>query len=304
MNKSLKLFINIAVLLLVAALVWFMIKGVNRNNKPEYAEQVQETPDSKAYTKLASFDLPEDIERFELEDDRLFISAGKNIYIYSTEGQQQTAFGVKGNPRDLDIEDNRIYILYPASIEVYNYDGEQIVQWDACSELSDYCSITVVKNGVFVTDAENKNICKYTTEGAFVKFISSPNGFIIPSYTFDIENYTDTIYCVNSGRHKIEVYTTDGEFVRAFGEAGTKGGAFVGCCNPAYISFSENGQILCSEKGIPRISLFERNGTFNEVLLNSSSLGGGSKAYEVKTLGNKLFVGGKKTISVMQRRNR
>ena len=84
---------------------------------------------------------------------------------------------------------------------------------------------------VFITDAQNKNIVKYSREGNFKTFIDSPRDFIIPSYSFDILSYNDTLYCVNSGRHLIESYTLDGDFIAAFGGSGTEHGFFAGCCN-------------------------------------------------------------------------
>ncbi|MDR2914375.1 MAG: hypothetical protein LBV74_06050, partial [Tannerella sp.] len=107
-----------------------------------------------------------------------------------------------------------------------------------------------------------------------------------------------TIYCVNSGRHLIETYTPDGDFIAAFGGPGAESGFFAGCCNPAYISFTSEGDLLTSEKGNPRVSTFERNGNFKEVLLNSRLLGGGNKAYEVGTDGERLFVAGKNKIMI------
>jgi len=178
--------------------------------------------------------------------------------------------------------------------------GGLIRQWEACSHLSDYCSFTLAGDAIFVTDAANKNICKYSTEGNFGKFIQSPASFIIPSYSFDIDNWNDTIYCVNSGRHRIESYTLNGDFIAAFGKSGSEAGSFSGCCNPAYISFTPGGALIISEKGNPRISSFERNEKFTSLWFNSKTLGGGNTASEVKAIKNKLFVAGKNKMFVYQ----
>jgi hypothetical protein len=99
----------------------------------------------------------------------------------------------------------------------------------------------------------------------------------------------------------VETYTFNGNFIGTFGKAGFEAGAFAGCCNPAYISFRPDGTLITSEKGNPRVSGFDRDGKFKEILLNSKMLGGGSKACEVKATDNKLFVAAKNKIRVLHK---
>lgn len=300
MSKSLKIMINIALFMVVTGFIWYMARSVNKN-EITYAESQQDTtPFSSRYNKVSSFDLPQEINRFELHEGKLFVSTKQSVYLYNTEGEQLASFIIQPGSRDITVGNNHIYVLYPTFIEVYSEDGALVHQWEACSELSDYCSFALAGEYVFVTDAANKNICQYTREGNFVRFIKSPRDFIIPSYSFDIESRNDTIYCVNSGRHLVESYTLDGHFIAAFGGPGGEAGFFAGCCNPVYITFTPNGELITSEKGNPRISSFERNGMFREVILNSRLLGGGNKAYEVRADNDRLFVAGKKTIKIYQ----
>ena len=297
MRKTQKIILNIAIFFVVTGFIWYMVQSINKE-EVMYAETSQETALTTPYKKISSFELPQDINRFELQNGKLFISAGQSVHIYEAEGTPVNSFPVKQQVRDITTTDSSIYILYPTLIEVYTINGELSHSWEACSELSDYCSFTLAGDFVFVTDTENKNICKYTKEGNFVKFIQSPRGFIIPSYSFDIINRDDTIYCANSGRHLIEKYTLDGDFLAAFGGPGAEPGSFAGCCNPVYIAFTPEGELLTSEKGNPRISTFERSGHFKEILLNSRLLGGGSKAYEVAVDENRLFVAEKNKITI------
>jgi len=299
MKKHLKILLNIAIFLVVIGFVWYMARLINKQ-ETTYADTVMEEPFVSPYKEISSFTLSQEINRFELYEGKLYISAEESVFIYDNEGKQLSSFQVKPDVRDITVEEENIYILYPAFIEVYSINGELTHEWEACSELSDYCSFALAGDFVFVTDAENKNICKYTKEGNFVKFIRSPHNFIIPSYSFDIESWNDTIYCVNSGRHLIETYTLDGKFIAAFGGPGSEPGAFVGCCNPVYISFSPQGKLITSEKGNPRISSFERNGKIKEILLNSRLLGGGNRAYGIRADGNQLFVAGKNKIAIFE----
>jgi len=297
MEKTFKIALNIVIFLIMVGFIWYIIRSVNKEDIT-YVENRQETPFISSYTQTSSFNLPQEINRFELHNGKLFISTGETVYIYDTKGNRLGSFPVKQGVRDITVENEKIYLLHPTFIEVYSINGELTHGWEACSELSDYCSFTLAGDFLFVTDAENKNICKYTKEGNFVKFIKSPRDFIIPSYSFDIESRNDTVYCVNSGRHLIETYTLNGDFIAAFGGSGGEAGFFAGCCNPVYISFTPEGELITSEKGNPRVSIFERNGNFKEVLLNNRLLGGGSKAYETRTDGEQLFVAGKNKVTV------
>ena len=301
MTKIFKIAFNLAIFFVIAGFVWYVVAYMNNETLPESGISGDSTTSFVSpYRQVASFKLPEEINRFELQDNHLFVSAGQSVYIFDTEGKQSGSFPAGQDMRDIAVGSDGIYLLYPTRIVVYSMSGEPVRQWEACSELSDYCSFAIAGDAVFVTDAANKNICKYTTEGNFVKFIKSPVGFIIPSYSFDIDHWNDTIYCVNSGRHLVEIYKPDGIFIGGFGNSGSESGSFAGCCNPAYISFTAGGMLLASEKGIPRITCFKRNGKFLSLLLDSKMLGGGSQAYQVKALNDKLFVAGKNTISTFQ----
>ena len=299
MGKTLKILLNAAILLIVAGFIVYMVRSVNKE-ETTFVASTPDAPFTSRYKATATFELPGEIERFEISNSQLFIVSDSVVYIYDTAGKQLAAFSIKPEARDITIEAEQVYILYPTFIEVYDTGGELLRAWEACSDLSDYCSIALAGDHVFVTDAENKNICKYTQEGNFVRFISSPQDFIIPSYSFDIVSRNDTIYCVNSGRHLIESYTPDGDFIAAFGEPGTDPGAFAGCCNPSYITFAPTGHLLTSEKGNPRITSFNPDGTFQSLLLDSKALGGGAYAYKVKVLDDKLFVANKNTVSIYQ----
>ena len=252
------------------------------------------------YKLVSSFSVPDGIESFELMDDKLIVAADNNIFIYDRTGRLLNNFAIDGQVRDLATEDGLIYILFSTRIEVYNADGEPIRDWEACSSNSDYCSFALAPGSVFVSDAANKNLCKYTTEGNFVKFINSPNRFVIPSYTFGVTYVDGVIHCSNSGRHQVEKYSPDGEYMGAYGKPGAVAGYFCGCCNPVHLTHTSTGEIITSEKGSPRISCYGSDGQFRSVLLDNKVLGGGKVAYDVKVLDGKIFVAGKDMVSTFQ----
>lgn len=252
------------------------------------------------YRRTFGFVVPDEITALELIGDQIVVGTSNNIYRYGINGELQGNFSVRSGLRDVAVYNDKLYLLFPSRIEVYDRQGEAIQEWEACSDDADYCQLTVLKEGVFVTDAAAKNICQYKLDGTLARFIKSPNGFVVPSYSFGITNINGHVFCSNPGRHIVEQYTTNGEYVASFGKSGIGAGEFSGCCNPVQIIATEKGELLTSEKGLPRISCYGNDGTFHSILLDDKALGGGHSAYDMRMLGDKLIVSGGNKISVFQ----
>ena len=252
------------------------------------------------YRRTFGFVVPDEITALELIGDQIVVGTSNNIYRYGINGELQGNFSVRSGLRDVAVYNDKLYLLFPSRIEVYDRQGEAIQEWEACSDDADYCQLTVLKEGVFVTDAAAKNICQYKPDGTLARFIKSPNGFVVPSYSFGITNFNGHVFCSNPGRHIVEQYTVNGEYVASFGKSGMGAGEFSGCCNPVQIIATEKGELLTSEKGLPRISCYGSDGTFHSILLDDKALGGGHSAYDMRMLGDKLIVSGGNKISVFQ----
>lgn len=252
------------------------------------------------YRRTFGFIAADVILALELMDGQIVVATGGNLCLYGLDGSLKHQFPVGSNVRDVAVCDRRLYLLYPSRIEVYDATGNAVRAWEACSHDADYCSLTVFRGGVFVTDASAKNICQYHLDGSLARFIESPNGFVVPGYSFGITNMNDHIFCSNPGRHQVEQYTADGEYVGAFGRSGTGAGEFSGCCNPVQITTTTAGELLTSEKGLPRISCYGTDGTFRSILLDDKALGGGHAAYDVRVMNDKLIVAGGRKVSIFQ----
>ena len=299
MNKTLKITINILIFILIAGFGYYMVHSIVSDEKKTSTDaENQETDFVSPYKKTDAFDAVSEILSFDIYDDMVFAALQDKISVFDLDGNHQYDFEIKSLARDIVAVNDTVFILYPTEIELYTFEGQIINEWEACSENSDYCAFTTTKDYVFVTDAENKHIVQYDKQGRLVRFIKSPRGFVIPSYAFDIISINDTIYCSNSGKHKIESYTSDGIFIASFGESGMEAGEFAGCCNPVFLEKTAGGNILTSEKGNPRVSSYSKEGKFRTILLDNDMLGGGTSAYRMKVSKEKIYIAGKKTISV------
>ena len=128
-------------------------------------------------------------------------------------------------------------------------------------------------------------------------------GFIGTVLLLAITKCNDWIDCVNPRRRLIESYSPNGKFIAGFGGAGGDLGSFSGCCIPAYISFDESGDLYTSEKGNPRICLYDRDGNFKEQLLNNRLLGGGNRASAILNNPDRLVIADKNKLRIYQRKN-
>lgn len=257
------------------------------------------------YRRISGFVVPAKVSAMDVSGGSIYIATSDSILVYGMSGELQTQYPVHEDVRDIALYADNVYVLFDTRVEVYDRQGEMLQHIDACSVNSNYCSLAVCGDGIFITDIANKNICKYNLDGTLAGFIQSPKGFVVPSFCFSITYVPatvpggeGTICCVNPGRHLVETYSTDGEFLSSFGKAGAGKGAFSGCCNPAIITPANNGELLTSEKGIPRISCYSDKGRFRSVLLDSKALGGGNSAYDVKVMKDKLIVVGGDKVSV------
>lgn len=256
------------------------------------------------FRRTSGFIAPDDINALEVLGQQIVIATPNQIHIHGLDGSLKENFAIRSDLRDMAVFAGKIYLLFASRVEVYDPQGNQLQEWNACSDDADYCSLTVFDEGVYVTDASAKNICQYHLDGSLARFIKSPKGFVVPSYSFGITHLNGSIFCSNPGRHQVEQYSAKGEFVASFGKSGIGAGEFSGCCNPVRITTTATGELLTSEKGIPRISCYASDGTFRSILLDNKALGGGHAAYFVRMIDNKLIVTGANKVSVYEYDNR
>jgi len=302
-KKYLKILINTLIFALVAGFGYYMVRsmvvGEIKAPSEDRGKIVRGNEDGfvSPYRKKGDFSVAFNIHSMDIFRNIIYIAQSHQVSLFNLSGGHIRDFRVEEGVRDIAVEDEVIFLLYPSRIDLYSSEGEKKDEWGGYSSRTDYCSITTTDDYLFVSDAGNKLIFQYDKHGRLVRHINSPQGFIIPSYSFDIISIHDTLYCANSGRHTIESYTMDGAFIQAFGTSGAQAGAFAGCCNPAYLTKNRHGHILTSEKGAPRISCYGRDGRFRTILFDANMLGGGTAAYRVAVSGEELYIAGKKSVS-------
>ena len=221
-----------------------------------------------------SIDLPKVFGIAIGPDDRIYVSGSDSVHVVNSDGTTLSFIESKVPVRCLDVDKTHdLYLGLGDHIEVYDADGLKKASWESLGERAIITSIAVAETGVFVADAGNKIVWKFDKSGSKLQRIGDKDegkdipGFIIPSPYFDVAIDPDGfLWVANTGRHSLENYTVDGDFRSSWGESGMGIEGFSGCCNPSHMVILEDGSFVTSEKGLPRVKMYNRIGELVSVV--------------------------------------
>jgi len=213
------------------------------------------------------------------EADKLFVGAGNYVTQYDPAGAQLSEFKVSEEVRCLAMaRDGLLHVGLRDHIEVYDRQGRSRAAWESMGKQPYYTGLAVGDADVFVADAGNRIVLRYDRSGKLVGRIGQKDkernvpGFIVPSAFFDVQIARDGLLRVtNPGRHCVEAYTFDGDLERSWGKPGASIESFCGCCNPIHLALLPDGRVVTFEKGIPRVKVYNAEGTFQCVVAGTES---------------------------------
>jgi hypothetical protein len=170
-------------------------------------------------------------------------------------------------------------------IEVFDANGRRRVSWDVPDRKSWLTALAVSGNDVFAADAGQRVLSRYDRAGRLVARLGEKNkergvpGFIVPSPFFDVKLAPDGLLRVtNPGRHRVELYTPEGDFEGAWGEASMGITGFCGCCNPISLALLPDGRCVTCEKGLPRVKVYRADGRLESVVAGVESFTANARA--------------------------
>lgn len=144
-------------------------------------------------------------------------------------------------------------------------------------------SLAASKKRVVATDAGNRCIWWFDRDLKSGK--GTTGGFVVPSPYFGLAMLDERMFVANPGRHWIEERGFDGSLKESIGTQGQGIEAFCGCCNPTNLAMLPNGDIVTSEKGLPRVKVIGPDGRLKKVVA-------GPKAFAMDAAGLALAVDG------------
>ena len=279
-NKGIIIFLIVLGLVIVAIIAAEFISNRpdKRSANPfEYSvEEFKNVPEELiTYKETRNFNIGfEEPSGIAVDSSGIYLAGDNTLKIIDFSGQLLSNINLPDTPKTVDVHNGRIYLSVGNAVFVYDTSGKLVKEWEHPGENSIITSITATDSVVFVADAGNRRILKYTNEGELIaQFDGKKNeeedlhGFIIPSPYFDVDiNSYGELWAVNPGLHALENDTYDG-YMRAYWEnTGVKLEGFSGCCNPAHFTFLDDGRFVTSEKGLVRIKIYKPSGEFESVV--------------------------------------
>ncbi|MFA9388411.1 MAG: hypothetical protein ACERKD_01300 [Prolixibacteraceae bacterium] len=228
-------------------------------------------------------------------DGNIYLASNQTLMVISPDGSKISEFTIQPDARALAVNDKSIAVAYKQIIENYNLVGTLMSTTEVISDSSYFTSIVFWNNKTLVADAGKRRIYEFDgpnliDEMEGVSGAKNLHGFIIPSPYFEVAvNNNDQLWCTNPGMHALQQYNEKGDLVDSWDKASLDIDGFNGCCNPAQFTFLPDGRFITSEKGMPRLKIYTKNGELESVIASPSKFEGNQHAAEVATIGETVI---------------
>ena len=207
-------------------------------------------------------------------DGRLYVAGDKAVVVYGKNFSRQGGFRLNYEPYCIAASsDGIVYVGMRDHIETFDSKGKAGFRWDSLGKNAYITSISVGKNHVWVADAGNRSILKYSKTGQVMAVFGKKDkargvpGIVVPSPHLDVVAANgDSVWATNPGRHEVELYNSDGSMKRFWGKTSFAIEGFSGCCNPTDIAVTADGRFITSEKGLTRVKVYDAKGKFQGVV--------------------------------------
>ncbi len=206
--------------------------------------------------------------------DRLYIAAGNVVSVLDLSGEKQREMRFAEPVRCAAAAgEGLVYIGLKNQVEVRDAKGATVERWEALGDKAWLSGMVVGANELYVADSGSRLILRYDRSGKLLGRIGGKNqergvpGIILPSPYLQVALGKDGLLRVNnSGRHRVELYTPEGDLELHWGVAGGGIAGFCGCCNPIGLAVLPDGKCITCEKGAPRVKIYEPDGAFVSVV--------------------------------------
>ena len=289
MNRKL---VNTVLIVLALAIVVIIGKdfignkaGKNIENPFEYNIDEYRHVDSTLilYTETVHFPVTaEDWGGIAVSDSMLVMTSGNQLVMYNYSGEQLFKKQLIDTATCVAVDENhQIWIGMGHYVVMYDFNGTLVKRWNSYGERSIITSLAVSGENVYVADAGNRIVYQCNTNGQIIQKIGEKNeqkgvpGFVVPSPYFDVAiDDGGYLWVANTGRHLFENFNPDGSLRTSWGETSFKLEGFSGCCNPAHMAILDDNSFITSEKGMPRIKIYDQHGKFTGVVASPDMFDG------------------------------
>ena len=289
MNRKL---VNIVLIVLAVAIVLIILKdfignkaGKNISNPYEYnIDEFRQVDSTKIlYAEKIHFQINADYwGGIAVSDSSIVVASANKLLKFDYEGKLTSSFQLIDTATCVAVDENRqIWIGMRHFVVMYDSNGTLVKRWNSFGENAVITSLAVTGENIYVADAGNRIVYHCNSNGQLEQKIGEKDehkgipGFIIPSPYFDVAiDDNGFLWAANTGRHTFENYTQDGSLRTSWGVTSFKIEGFSGCCNPAHFAILSDNSFVTSEKGMPRIKLYDQHGQFTGVVAAPASFDG------------------------------
>ncbi len=205
----------------------------------------------------------------------LLVAGEAGIRILTAEGQPVSEISTSSAAQTLTTApDGSLFVGLKSEVLCFDHTRNQRGAWTVTGgDKGQFGFITCLSffdEKVYIADAGNRCIYRIASDGDYIDEI---DGFHIPSAYFDCAvDSKGILHVAHTSEHRVEIYDPNSEMVGKWGQYGSSPADFCGCCNPTNLSLMPNGWLVTSEKGIPRLKIYDAKGTL-QALLSPEELG-------------------------------
>jgi hypothetical protein len=185
--------------------------------------------------------------------------------------------------------------------ELFAATDDQVVHlsvssaWQSLGPRARIVAIAADRQNVFIADAGNRSVLRCDKSGHVISRFGQKTadypGLIVPSPFIGLAIHpSGDLLLTNLGLHRVERHTIEGRLVEAVGEQGMGMDAFCGCCNPTHVSALPNGDMVTSEKGLPRVKVISPDGALRCVVAGPEQFHAETLGLATAVMGNRILV--------------
>jgi hypothetical protein len=212
-------------------------------------------------------------------EDRFYIAAGNYVSVVDHDGARVSEIALPGPARCVAVAgDGTVYAGLRDHVEVFDPKGQRVAAWESLGKRAWLSGLAVGEKEVFAADSGNRVVLRYDKSGKVVSRIGEKNkernvpGLVLPSPYLDVKLAPDGLLRVNNtGRHRVEAYTANGDLEFFWGKPSAAIEGFCGCCNPVGLALLPDGRYVTCEKGLPRVKIYSKEGAFECVVAGTES---------------------------------
>jgi outer membrane protein assembly factor BamB len=198
--------------------------------------------------------------------DRLCAIGDAKLAVFSPEGEFLVGWPTERPGYSVAVAaDRTVYVGEEGQIELFDPTGKRLDTWHDADRLGLVTAVALVGDDVLIADTQGRCLRRYDRRGNWKSDIGVDNrmkGFLVPNRYLDFAvDAQGLIHAVNAGMHRVQRYSLDGKLLGHFGRFDSQDPAgFPGCCNPTNIALTPQGQLVVTEKAVPRVKLYSPEG--------------------------------------------